>query len=193
MKEIILSIGLLLSFSLGAEDQSNEAQSAPIHRPLSFEHEDECGSPLRESMLWISVEGKVIKVVDGDTIILLTKDTKRKRINLVAVDAFAGQDAARSLLSELVLTRPISVLVNPSNIKSGMLVGVVHAQEKDVNRELLAAGVVRYHEPKSYSVSATPLVFIELLRGRREKPKEVYGRLLPVNAQYNKALQLTAR
>jgi endonuclease YncB( thermonuclease family) len=153
MKEIILSIGLLLSFGLGVEGQSNQTQSAPIHRPLSFEHEDECGSPLRESMLWMSVKGKVIRVVDGDTIILLTKDNKRKRVNLVAVDASAGQDAARSLLSGLVLNRHISVLVNPSNIKSGMAAGVVHAQEKDVNRELLEAGVVRYRAPKSYSVS----------------------------------------
>jgi endonuclease YncB( thermonuclease family) len=153
MKEIILSIALLLSFSLWTEGQSNDAKSART-RLLSFEHEDECGSPLRESTLWMSVEGRVIRVVDGDTIILLTKDNKHKRVNLVAVDASAGQDAARSLLSVLVLNRPISVLVNPSKIKSDMVVGVVHAQEKDVNRKLLEAGVVRYHEPKSYSVSS---------------------------------------
>jgi endonuclease YncB( thermonuclease family) len=153
MKEIILSIALLFSFSLWIEGQSNDAQRAQLLRPLPFEHEDECGSPLRESMLWMSVEGKVIKIVDGDTIILLTKDNKRKRVNLVAVNASAGQDVARSLLSGLVLNRLVKVLVNPSNIKSGTVVGVVHVQEKDVNRELLEAGAVWYHEPESYSVS----------------------------------------
>ena len=153
MKEIIFSIALLFSLGLWIEGQSNDTQRAPIPRPLSFEHEDECGSPLVESMLWMSVEGKVIKVVDGDTIIVLTKDNKRKRVNLVAVDASAGQDAARSLLSGLVLNRVVSVLVNPSSIKSSTVVGVVHTQEKDVNRELLEAGVVRYHEPEFYSVS----------------------------------------
>ncbi|HEY2976031.1 MAG TPA: thermonuclease family protein [Pyrinomonadaceae bacterium] len=175
MKEIILSIALLLSFSLWAEGQSNDAQSGPMPRPLSFEHEDECGSPLRESMLWMSVEGKVIRVVDGDTIILLIKDNKRKRINLAAVDASAGQDAARSLLSGLVMNRPISVLVNPSNIKSGLVVGAVHAQEKDVNRELLEAGVVRYHEPKSYSVSRyTACVYRIVEREAREAKRGLW-------------------
>lgn len=92
MKEIILSIALLLSFSLRIEGQSIDAQKPSIPGPLSFEHENECGSPVVESMLWASVEGKVIRAVDGDTIIVLTKDNKRKRVNLVAVDASAGQD-----------------------------------------------------------------------------------------------------
>ena len=174
MKEIILSITLLLSFSRWIEGQSNDAQSAPIPRPL-VEHEDECGSPLRESMLWMSVEGKAIKVVDGDTIILLTKDNKRKRVNLVAVDASAGQDAARSLLSGLVLNRRVSVLVNPRNIKSGMVAGVVRAQEKDVNRELLEAGVGRYHEPKSYSLSRyTACVYRIVEREAREAKRGLW-------------------
>jgi endonuclease YncB( thermonuclease family) len=175
MKEIILSIALLLAFSLRTEGQSKDSQRAPTARLLSFEHEDECGSPLRESMLWMSVEGKVIKVVDGDTIILLTKDNKRKRVNLVAVDASAGQDAARSLLSGFVLNRAVSVLVNPSNVKSGIVVGVVHAQEKDVNRELLEAGVVRYHGPESYGVSDyTACVYRIVEREAREAKRGLW-------------------
>jgi endonuclease YncB( thermonuclease family) len=177
MKEIILSIALLLTFSLRTEGQSNETQSAPIARPLSFEHEDECGSPLRESMLWMSVEGKVIKIVDGDTIILLTKDNKRKRVNFVAVDAAAGQIVARSFLSPLLLNRLVSVLVNPSNIKSGTVVGVIHFQERDVNRELLEAGVVRYHEPESYSVSSyTACVYRIVEREAREAKRGLWQR-----------------
>ena len=128
-------------------------KESPIPGRLSFEHEDECGSPVVESMLWASVEGKVIRAVDGDTIIVLTKDNKRRRVNLVAVDAPAGQDVARSLLSGLVLNRLVRVLVNPSNAKSSTVIGVVLTQEKDINRELLEAGVVKYHEPQSYSVS----------------------------------------
>jgi len=151
MKEIVLTIALLFSFSLRIEGQSSDAQRAPVPGPSPFEHEDECGSPVAESMLWTFVEGKVIRVVDGDTIILLTKDNKRKRVNLVAVDASAGQDLSRNLLSELVLNQLVSVHV--SNDKPSTVVGVVHTQEKDVNRELLEAGVARYHKPEFYSVS----------------------------------------
>ncbi len=175
MKEIILSIALLLSFSLCTQGQSHDSQRSPTPPSLSFEREDECGSPLRESMLWMSVEGKVIKVVDGDTIILLTKDNKRKRVNLVAVDASSRQDAARRLLSGLVMNRSISVLVNPSKIKAAIIVGVVRAEEKDVNRELLEAGAVRYHEPKSYSVSRyTACVYRIVERQAREAKRGLW-------------------
>jgi len=175
MKEIIPCIALLLSFSLWTERQSNDAKGASTPRPLSFERDDECGIPLRESMLWLSVEGKVIKVVDGDTIILLTKDNRRKRVNLVAVDASAGQDAARSLLSRLAMNRSVSVLVNPNQIKSEKIVGVVRSQERDVNRELLEAGVVRYHEPKSYNMSRyTACVYRIVEREAREAKRGLW-------------------
>ena len=154
MKEIILPIALLFSFGISVEGQSNDTKKAPITlSSFSFEYEDECGNPMIESMLWFSVEGTVIKVVDGDTIIVQTEDNKRKRVNLVAVDAGASQNLARNLLSGLVLNSPVSVLVNPSNIKSSTVVGVVHTQQKDVNRALLESGVVKYRKPESYSVS----------------------------------------
>jgi endonuclease YncB( thermonuclease family) len=97
MKKIILPIALLFSFGSSVEGQSNATQKPGITRPPSLEYEDECGSPLVESMLWISVEGTVIQVIDGDTIIVQTKDNQRKRVNLVAVDATAGQNVARNV------------------------------------------------------------------------------------------------
>ena len=176
MKEIILPIALLFSFGISVECQSNVTQKTPITwSSLSFEHEDECGNPLVESMLWMSVEGRVIKVVDGDTIVVQTKDNKRKRVNLVAVDAAAGQEVARSLLYRLVLNRSVSVLVNPSNIDSSAVVGVVHTKEKDVNRELLESGVVKYRKPESYSVSDyTACVYRIVERKAREAKKGLW-------------------
>jgi endonuclease YncB( thermonuclease family) len=169
MKEIILPIALLFSFGSSVEDQSNDTLKPEIISPQSFEYEDECGSPVVESMLWMSVEGTVIKVIDGDTIIVQTKDNKRKRVNLVAVDATAGQNVARNLLSGLVLNQSVTVLVNPNNLKSSTVVGVVHTKVKDVNRELLKAGVVKYRQPESYSMSDyTACVYRVLERKARE-------------------------
>ncbi len=151
MKTLVLPVWLLFSLPLCIKAQSSDGQKQMPS--LTFEHEVECGSPLVESMLWMSVEGNVIKVIDGDSIILLTKDNKRKRVNLVALDSSAAKDSARRLLSRLVLNRTVSVLVNPSDIKRTTIVGVVHGQGKDVNRELLEAGVAQYREPSAYSVS----------------------------------------
>jgi endonuclease YncB( thermonuclease family) len=173
MKELILTIAFLFSFSPWIGDQSNDAQKPSAPSSFSFEHEAECGSPLRESMLWMSVEGKVIKVVD--TVTVLTKDNKRKHVNLVAVDASAGQVVVRRFLSGLVLNRQVSVLVNPSNIESSTVLGVLHSQEKDINRALLEAGVVRYHEPEFYSVSRyTACVYRIVEREAREAKRGLW-------------------
>jgi micrococcal nuclease len=152
MKEIIFSIALLFSFSPWIGELLQDSHIAPIVPPL-FEHEDECGSPVRESSYWFTVDGKVVKVLDGDTIIVSSKDNKRKRVNLVAIDASAGQAEARSLLSGLVLNRSVSVMVRPRIIMPSTVVGVVYVKEKEVNRELLAVGAVRYQQPEPYSMS----------------------------------------
>ena len=151
MKKLVLPVWFLFSLILCLKAQSNDGQKR--WPALTFEHEVECGSPLVESMLWMSVEGNVIKVIDGDSIILFTKNNERKRVNLVAIDSSDATNSARRLLSRLVLNRTVSVLVNPSDIKRRTIVGVIRGQGKDVNRELLEAGAARYREPGAYRVS----------------------------------------
>ncbi len=48
---------------------------------------DPCGNPAVESMAWTSVEGKVVKVIDGDTIIISLDSKKRLLVHLVGIDA----------------------------------------------------------------------------------------------------------
>ena len=153
MKKIILLIALLFSFAVSVAGQSDDTPKTPVASPSPFEHEDKCGSPVVESMMWMTVDGKVIKVVDGDTIIVQTKDNKRKRVNLVAIDVTGAMIVARNFLSERVLNQTVSVWVNPSTIKSSTVVGVVHVEEKDINREMLESGIGKYRVPEPYSVS----------------------------------------
>lgn len=151
MKPSLLSLAILISMLFGLCVPHTAAQISLSD--LTFEYQDECGNPLLESSLWREVEGKVISVIDGNSIILLDKDHKRRRVTLVAVDASIAGDSARSFLSQLVLNRTVSVLVSPSQAQSSTLVGVVHMSMKHINRELFAAGVVRYQEPIPHSVS----------------------------------------
>ena len=147
MSKLILLIALLLSTSFCVIAQSTDA---PIVPPpgLHFEYEDECGNPDRESSTWASIEGTVIKIEDGDTIVVLTKFDKRKRVDLAAVDASVSSAAARRMLTELVLNREVQVLVSSSNIDCTKTSGVVQTPAVDVNRELIKAGVARYKKPK---------------------------------------------
>jgi len=120
---------------------------------LSFEYENECGSPLVESTLWQSIEGTVVRIIDGESVKLLTNKGEQRIVKLVMINASPAKEASRNLLSRLVLNRKVEVLVNPSKSQSHTLVGVIHLVGKDVNRELLKAGAVKYQTPEPYSVS----------------------------------------
>jgi hypothetical protein len=75
MKKLVRPVWLLFPLLLCINSQSSDGQKQMP--ALTLDHELECGSPLVESMLWMSVEGNVIKVIDGDSIILLTKGNER--------------------------------------------------------------------------------------------------------------------
>lgn len=178
MKKLLLSIALLLSCNLWAEAQSNDVQKIGPRLSASFEYEDECGSPSVESSLWMSIEGTVIKVLDGNSIVVLTKDNKRRQVDLVALDTSVSADAARRRLTELVLNQQVEVLVSTSNIDSKKVSGVVHVPGADVNRELIKAGLARYKKPKSYSMSNyTACVYRIIEREAREAKRGLWGRI----------------
>ena len=154
MRGMILSIAFLLLSSLCSWAQSSEGQNESLPKAPSFEYEDKCGDPLVESMLWQSFEGTVIKITGGDTVIVLAEGNKRRKVRLAAIDATRSENAARLLLTNLILNQRVEVLVNPSNIDARNLTGVVYSlKHEEVNRELIKAGAARYKEPLPYDMS----------------------------------------
>ena len=145
MKRILLSMAALGSGGFWIEAQADDAPA--------FEHVRECGDPRTESMFWRSVTGTVVEIVDGDSIVVLTDDDARKRVDLVAVDASAAEESGRSRLARRLLNQTVNVSVNPHDVARDSLAVVVHAHGKDVNREMLEAGEARFREPAAYTVS----------------------------------------
>ena len=128
---------------------------SPVGAPVRdtsppVEFDSECGDPRAESTAWRLLAGTVVEIVDGDSIVVQTGGTRR-RIDLAAVDASDADDAARAALARL-LNHAVDVAVSfDQPDRSG--VGVVHAQRRDINRELLATGAARYREPVAYTMS----------------------------------------
>lgn len=127
---------------------------------------DPCGDPLMESMTWHSVEGKVIEVLDGDTVVMKFKDD-RLLVDLVGIESPSMNKPfgmrAQLFLERLVKDKNISVLVNPSDWGEGWgrptpkkILGVVHVEEPQilsVNLELIRAGLARHKKAPSYKMS----------------------------------------
>jgi endonuclease YncB( thermonuclease family) len=147
----IVVLALVAFVASGAEVQ-NSANSKPR---VDFSS-DPCGSPLVESQLWDSVEGRIVGIEDGRT--LLTAVTKGHRRLMVHVVGIAVEkhgplaDQARGQVTEMVVNKRVKVLVNPSDWsflkrKPAEVTGTVLLQGADVGLSLLTTGLARTEEP----------------------------------------------
>src|ERR1700694_4725644 len=116
------------------------AQHAEVAKPAVDQDfsKDPCGNPMIESQLWYSIEGKVSKVVDGQTILLTLPDAPQiLRVHLAGI-ALEGRGAfskkAKQHLGDALLNKPAAVLVNPDkwiflDKRPEEVTGVVHLSE----------------------------------------------------------------
>jgi endonuclease YncB( thermonuclease family) len=125
---------------------------------------DPCGDPVVESQSFHVVYGKVVKVEDGDTVIISLKGRKLRRVNLIGIDApersEAFTKASHLLLESLVNGRNIEVWVNDNKwIGRQMpaeIAGVVHLRNiemLDVNLLMIQSGMARHKKSEPYSMS----------------------------------------
>ncbi len=96
--------------------------------------------PLRAEIL----AGKVIKIVDGDTLTLLTQEKHQVKIRLAEIDTpEKGQPygkKAKQKLGKLVFGKKIQVNVQETD-RYGRIVGRVYIGDLDVNAELVKQGL----------------------------------------------------
>jgi endonuclease YncB( thermonuclease family) len=128
---------------------------------------DPCGNPLIESMIWQPIEGKVLQVADGRTILLTINDGhQRLRVHLTGIKLSSDTSAnriAEQFLAQRLLNKEVEVLVNPSDWpdsskKPREITGVVHSKtyqqgESDVAKSLLVRGLVKFAQPRPYTMS----------------------------------------
>jgi len=136
--------------------------AAPVPA-LDFSN-DACGSPLIESQLWYSVDGKIVGVRDGSTIHLyVANGHHRVTVHLVGVAVEQNgvlAEEAKKRISSLVLNKTVGVLVNTNWLnqkkKPAEVTGVVQLKgdaATDVGLSLLRAGLARTEEPRPYTMS----------------------------------------
>jgi len=122
------------------------------------------------------VSGRVVGVVDGDTIDILTTDKQNLRIRLWGIDAPEksqpfGQ-AAKHQLSRLAYNCTATVEVVDTD-RYGRTVGLVHACGSDLNEAMIRTGHAwvyrKYVEPKRASR------WIELEQHAKESQKGLWG------------------
>ncbi len=96
-----------------------------------------------------TVEGKVSRVIDGDTLTLLTREGTRLRVRLYGIDApevrheeMPGQphgEEAKDALAALVLGRIVTVAIVDIDAHR-RVVGIVRCSGEEINLEMVRSG-----------------------------------------------------
>lgn len=106
--------------------------------------------------------GRVVAVVDGDTLTVLTSEKKQVRIRLAGIDTPEHDQPygsrAKQALSALAFSKDVRVTVVDYD-RYGRAVGRVHVGETDVNAQLVREGAAwvftRYNDdPKLVTIEA---------------------------------------
>jgi endonuclease YncB( thermonuclease family) len=106
----------------------------------------------------LALEGKVVGVIDGDTIDVLDSSKKQHRIRFDGIDApERGQpfsNRAKSTLSDLVFGKTVKVDTEGTD-KYDRTIGRVYVDGRDVGLAMLEAGVAwhytKYDQSKPYA------------------------------------------
>lgn len=114
------------------------------------------GTPAPEPDL----EGRVVRVADGDTLSLLDADNRQHKVRLFGIDAperdQAHGDRAREALEGLVGNAPVGVVVVNTD-DYGRAVGTVYRENVNVNLAMVAQGHAwwyRYYAPHEHALRA---------------------------------------
>jgi endonuclease YncB( thermonuclease family) len=163
MSSVLKNLALALICLVAANPAST--QNPTEKKPIGDFSHDPCGNPLLESQLWHSIDGRVVSVKDGRTILIVAaEDQRRLRVNLAGIAAVhrgTYSDLTKRHVTEMILNKAIAVWVNPSKWdfskkKPTEVTGVVYSQETaqtDVGLSLIGDGLARAEQPRPYTMS----------------------------------------
>ncbi|QBL11268.1 thermonuclease family protein [Campylobacter helveticus] len=111
----------------------------------------------QNTLSYSNTQGRVLRVIDGDTIELLVKqeDIKQSpkiKVRLFGIDAPEKKQAfgkeAKEFLSSLILDKEITLIINDKD-KYQRTIGTILLNDKDINKEMVKNGYAWAYEEYS--------------------------------------------
>jgi endonuclease YncB( thermonuclease family) len=169
----IVSITLALLFCLGINAQTSLTKN-----------QFDCGDPNVESQIIPEYKGKVIKIIDGNTVIVSisydsqnsSRRNKKIRVDLAGIDTSDNDAEAKKILSDKVLNQ--KVLLQGNTKKKEFMFGIISTLDSDgigeVNRHFLEKGIAKYKEP-GYEYSSSSYVLCVYTKIEEKAKQEKLG------------------
>ena len=123
------------------------------------------------------ITGKVVGISDGDTFKLLESGNKTTRVRLYGVDApEKGQEyvtQAKEKLSELIFSKAVEVVEKDTD-RYGRIVGIVYADGKNINEEMLRSGYVWHYTQYDKNEA-----WAQLMKGAQKRKAGLWNKANP--------------
>jgi endonuclease YncB( thermonuclease family) len=133
----------------------NLAQAYKHTAPQLDFSKDPCGNPLMVSTAYMSVSGKVVEVLDGDTFISVLEGGRRVQVDLMGMRAPSRKSelgkASRKHLTNIILNKLVTIHSSSyEKLEHKHVIGLVSVEGQEglsgVNLEQLKRGLARYKE-----------------------------------------------
>lgn len=119
----------------------------------------------------LAMSGKVVGVVDGDTLDVLTGNNVKQRVRLASIDAPERKQpfgtVSKQKLSSLVFGKQVDVTEDRLD-RYGRLIGIVTADGINVNKEMVAEGMAWVY-PKYLNQSRDTVFLLRQAYAKEEK------------------------
>ena len=128
--------------------------------------------------------GRVVRVIDGDTVTVLDSNKTEKRVRLAGIDApEAGQDfaqASKNHLSGLVFNMEVEVLYSKLD-QYDRILGVLYVDGRNINLAQVRSGLAwHYKEYQSEQTQEERIAYTEAEERAREKRSGLWQQPDPI-------------
>lgn len=127
-----------------------------------------------------SLTGRVVRIIDGDTVVVLTKSERTVRVRLAGIDApEKGQpfgQRARQYLTSRVAGRVVEV-AGDSRDRYDRILGTLWADSRDINAELVCGGLAWAYRVRNVAQNTA---YLKCEKAAREEKKGLWQAPSPV-------------
>lgn len=152
---------LLFAFCAGAAAQQKR-----------YEFQEECGDPSVESVLFTVHSGKVVEIIDGDSIVIKLSNGKKKTIDLTGISSATNEAAAKAFLTGKLLKKKVELSMRGFDLKKADRIwGVVTLDGLEINRLMIENGIAVFKQPAPYAYSTYGTCVYQKLEEKAKREK----------------------
>jgi micrococcal nuclease len=135
---------------------------------------------LSNTLAYADFSGKVVKVIDGDTVDILTAKNQKVRVRLLDIDAPESKqaygNASRKYLASLIAGKNVFVKENKKDIYRRCL-GIIFLNKTNINVKMVESG---YAWAYRYKGVANNKIMVKLERSAKQNKKGLWKDKHPI-------------